>query len=273
MSTHAEADPEQPRVVTVSDGSVELGGRPVLRGIDLTVRRGEAVAVLGANGSGKSTLVRTVLGLVPTVRGTVRLFGDELARFKDWHRIGFVPQRAGASSGVPASVREVVGSGRLSRRRPFRPARESDRSAVDEALEAVGLLGKARDGVSTLSGGQQQRVLIARALASGPELLVLDEPTAGVDLPSQQALADALIGFVARGGTVVLVAHELGPLAPLVDRAVVMRDGRVAYDGPPIDAFTDLDLTHSDGHHHGLERPHRDHTPVVGAPLDREDTR
>jgi len=265
---------DRPSVVSVTDGAVELGGRPVLRGIDLSVQSGEGVAVLGANGSGKSTLVKTMLGLVPTVRGTVRLFGDELARFHDWQRIGFVPQRAGASSGVPASVREVVASGRLSRRRPFRPAGSRDRAAVDDALDAVGLLAKARDGVSTLSGGQQQRVLIARALAGSPELLVLDEPTAGVDLPSQQALADALIAFVTRGGTVVLVAHELGPLAPLVGRAVVMRDGRVAYDGPPIDAFTDLDLAHTDGHHHhGLERPHRDHTPVVGAPLDREDTR
>jgi zinc transport system ATP-binding protein len=248
-------------VMQVVDGAVELGGRPVLRGIDVTVRRGEVLAVLGANGSGKSTLVRAMLGLVATGRGEVLLFGTPLARFRDWRRVGFVPQRVGASSGVPASVREVVASGRLSRRRPFLPARTSDRAAVDEAIAAVGLAGKARDGVSTLSGGQQQR-----------DLLVLDEPTAGIDAPSQQALADALSGLVDRGATVVLVAHELGPLEALIGRAVVMRDGRVTYDGPPIAAYADADA--GPGHHHDLDRRPRDHSPAVASPLDaREDAR
>ncbi len=239
--------------VTVTDGAVELGGRPVLRGIDLSVGTGEVVAVLGANGSGKSTLVRTMMGLVPTCRGEVRLFGTPLDDFQDWQRVGFVPQRTSAASGVPASVREVVASGRLSRRRPFVPQRRADREAVESAIAAVGLTGKARDGVSTLSGGQQQRVLIARALAGVPDLLVLDEPTAGVDVQSQQTFADALRTLVVRGATIVLVAHELGPLGDLVDRALVMRDGRVAYDGPPIAAFTDADTTH-DHHHVDLDR-------------------
>ena len=256
-------------VVEVSDGSVELGGRPILRGIDVSVHPGEVIAVLGANGSGKSTLVRAMMGLVPTVRGEVRLFGTPLAQFHDWHRVGFVPQRVSAASGVPASVREVVASGRLSRRRPFRPRRREDRQAVEAAIAALGLADKARDGVSTLSGGQQQRVLIARALAGVPDLLVLDEPTAGVDVQSQQAFADALGALVARGATIVLVAHELGPLGALVDRALVMRDGRVAYDGPPIDAFTDADMTHAHDHHHlDLVRPVTDHSPSVSSPLD-----
>jgi len=256
-------------VVTVADGAVELGGRPVLRGIDLAVRRGEVLAVLGANGSGKSTLVRTMLGLVPTCRGEVRLFGTPLEDFHDWRRVGFVPQRVGAASGVPATVREVVASGRMSRRRPFLPAGRGDRDAVEAAIDAVGLREKARDGVATLSGGQQQRVLIARALAGAPDLLVLDEPTAGVDVHSQQAFADALGTLVARGATIVLVAHELGPLGPLVDRAVVMRDGRVAYDGPPIDAFTDADPPHGHDHHH-VERDQHTGDPLpVASPLDR----
>jgi zinc transport system ATP-binding protein len=254
-------------VVRVSDGTVELGGRPILRGIDLAVRAGEVVAVLGANGSGKSTLVRTMLGLVATRRGQVQLFGTPLADFREWRRVGFVPQRVSAAAGVPASVREVVASGRLSRRRPFMPQRRADREAVDAAIAAVGLVKQTREAVSTLSGGQQQRVLIARALAGVPDLLVLDEPTAGVDIPSQQAFADALRTIVDRGATIVLVAHELGPLGTLVDRAVVMRDGRVAYDGPPIDAFTDADLP-SDHHHRDLRRPWGEHAPAVAAPLE-----
>ncbi len=253
-------------IIETRDVAVELGGRPVLRGIDLAVQPGEVVAVLGANGSGKSTLVRAVLGLVPHVRGEVRLFGDPVSGFRDWQRVGFVPQRATAGSGVPATVGEVVAAGRLSRRTPFVPLRRRDKDAIAAAIEAVGLTDRVGDGVSTLSGGQQQRVLIARALAGDPELLVLDEPTAGVDVASQQVLADALRSLVAHGITIVLVAHELGPLGDLVDRAVVMRDGRIAYDGPPIDVFTDADTHH---HAHDLGHGARDHYPAVASPLDR----
>jgi zinc transport system ATP-binding protein len=251
-------------VVEIVDGAVELGGRPILRGIDLAVRPGEVLAVLGANGSGKSTLVRSMLGLAPTVRGEVRLFGTPLDRFTDWRRVGFVPQRVTAASGVPATVREVVSSGRLSHRRAFLPARSTDRTAVESAIAAVGLADRAREPVSVLSGGQQQRVLIGRALAADPDLLVLDEPMAGVDLASQEVFAGALRALVARGVTTVLVAHELGPLGDLVDRALVMRDGRIAYDGPPIAAFTEAEGVGGD-HHHPTRRVHE---PPVASPLD-----
>jgi len=249
--------------VELTDVAVVLGGRPVLRGVDLRVDAGEVVAVLGANGSGKSTLVRAVTGLLPLTMGSLRLFGTPLDSFDEWHRIGFVPQRTGATSGVPASVWEVVSAGRLARRRAWQPMRAADRRAVREALEAVDLADRARDGVAVLSGGQQQRVLIARALAGEPDLLVLDEPTAGVDLAHQQVFADLLETLTRRGVTVVLVAHELGPLAPLVTRSVVMHDGRVAYDGTPVEAFTDI---HAHAHH--PVRPPADHHPQLRTPFD-----
>ncbi|WP_103539903.1 metal ABC transporter ATP-binding protein, partial [Streptomyces sp. SM9] len=140
--------------------------------------------------------------------------------------------RTTAAGGVPATVREVVSSGRLSRTR-LGPLRKADREAVDRALEAVGLADRAKDSVNALSGGQHQRVLIARALAGEPELLIMDEPMAGVDLASQEVLAETLRAQVDAGATVLLVLHELGPLEPLIDRAVVLRDGCVAHDGPP----------------------------------------
>jgi zinc transport system ATP-binding protein len=221
-------------VVVLIGGSVAYDGRAVLSGVDLLVRRGEVVAVLGSNGSGKSTLVRGLLGLVP-MSGRRELFGQPAERFREWPRIGYVPQRQGAASGVPATVREVVTSGRLARMRWLRPASAADRAAVARALEVVGLSDRSRDSVATLSGGQQQRVLIARALASEPELLVLDEPTSGVDLAAQEALAQTLGRLVHEQVSVLLVAHELGPLHRLVDRAVVLQDGRKIHDGPPPD--------------------------------------
>lgn len=261
----------------VENGSVALGGRPVLRGIDLTVAEGEFVALMGANGSGKSTLVRALVGLRPLVSGDVRLFGTPLDQYDDWKRIGYVPQRATAASGIPASVWEVVAAGRLTRRRLLRPLSRADRAAIEEALEVVGLADRGRDAVSNLSGGQQQRVLIARALAGKPDLFVLDEPTAGVDLPNQQVLADTLGHLKRSGATIVLVAHELGPLAPLVDRAVVLRDGRAVYDGPPL---RDHEVhqpwfaePHTHHHHHEPHDPYargrRDHVPHVASPVDR----
>lgn len=220
--------------------------------MNVTLQPGKLVALLGANGSGKSTLVRALLGLVPTSHGSIELFGTDLRVFTDWARIGYVPQRVTASSGVPATVAEVVGSGRLTRGSWFRPASGADRAAVERALAIVGLTDRARDSVGRLSGGQQQRVLIARALSREPELLLLDEPIAGVDRASQDALVQALRDLAARGATVLVVLHELGLLAPLIDRVVVLRGGGVVHDGPPPRGalFDEHDASHDHDHVH-----------------------
>ncbi|MFC7218789.1 metal ABC transporter ATP-binding protein [Streptomyces polyrhachis] len=218
---------DAPPAVRLHDARASLGARPVLRGVDLTVAPGEVVALLGANGSGKSTAIRAIVGQVPLTGGSVELFGTPLRRFRDWGRIGYVPQRSTASGGVPATVREVVSAGRLSRT-GLRPLGAQDRRAVEGALERVGMADRAGDSVEGLSGGQYQRVLIARALAGEPDLLIMDEPLAGVDLASQRVLAEVLREQVAAGTAVLLVLHELGPLAPLIDRSVQLADGRVA---------------------------------------------
>jgi zinc transport system ATP-binding protein len=256
--------------VVLENGAVAIAGRPVLRGIDLTVGAGEFVALMGANGSGKSTLVRALTGLLPLTAGSLNLYGTPLDDFTDWRRIGFVPQRVGAASGVPASVWEVVASGRLTRRKLLKPLSRADRRAIDDAIAVVGLSERARDGVSQLSGGQQQRALIARALAGEPDLFFLDEPAAGVDLPNQLALATSLGRLKERGATIILVAHELGPLAGLVDRSVVMRDGRVAYDGAPLadHAVHHADFGEPHAHHHHPDAARRDHVPRVAAPFE-----
>lgn len=220
-------------VFDLQHGTVVLGGREVLHDVSFRVEPGEFVAVLGANGAGKSTLVRTLVGLVPLTSGTLSLFGQPTAAFHQRWRLGYVPQRLAVGGGVPATVREVVASGRIGRISRFRRTSGADRHAVEHALEDVGMAHRGADLVATLSGGQQQRVLIARALAGEPEVLVLDEPTAGVDADSQDTLAGALGHLSNAGGSVVLVTHELGPLASLIRRAVVLREGRVLSDGPP----------------------------------------
>ncbi|MGW0807464.1 metal ABC transporter ATP-binding protein [Nonomuraea sp. NPDC002799] len=217
----------------MTGGRVSFDGVPVLRGIDLTVRPGEVVALLGANGSGKSTLVRALLGLTPLSGGQTFMYGTPPGRFRDWWRIGYVPQRLQVGGGVPATVREVVASGRVARQSRLRRTSAADRESVAQALDTVRLADRANDPVQSLSGGQQQRVLIARALAGEPDTYVMDEPTAGVDADTQRLLADTLGGLVLRGKTVVLVAHELGPMEPVITRSVVIREGRVAHDGPP----------------------------------------
>ncbi len=246
-------------VLAADDVSVSLGGQPVLHDITLRQDAGTVLALMGANGSGKTTLVRALLGLVPLQQGRVELFGTPVRRFRSWSWVGYVPQRSSLTL-RNATVAEVVMSGRLGHRRPLLPASRRDREQVADALARVGLTGRHRDEMVHLSGGQQQRVLIARALAAEPRLLVMDEPLAGVDAGSQQAIADVVAGLVAEGMSATVVLHELGPLAPVLDRAVVLTDGRVSHDGPaagvrPTPGHEVHELEGLDGGHPVLSQP------------------
>jgi zinc transport system ATP-binding protein len=252
-------------VVAARDVTVSLGGRAILHGVDLQVPGGQTVALLGANGSGKSTLVKTIVGLYPVDGGRVELFGTPLPAFKAWQRVGYVPQRTTAAAGVPATVGEVVASGLLTPRTWVGRRGRADRGAVHDALVTVGMLDRVRDPVAALSGGQQQRVLIARALARRPDLLIMDEPMAGVDLVSQEAFADTLEELSRHGTTILLVLHELGPLARLIDRTVVLRAGTVTYDGAPVEHGED-DPGHDHGRGHDHVHPHAAPAEVPGTP-------
>ncbi len=252
--------------LALRDVGVVLDGRPIVRDVTLDLAPGQVLAILGANGSGKSTLVKSLVGLNPVSHGTVSLFGTPLPRFRDWHRVGYVPQRSPVGTGVPATVREVVASGRIARRRLFWPMSQHEHDIVDAAVDLVGLGGRAGHQVATLSGGQQQRVLVARTLAGEPDLLLLDEPNAGVDHASQVAIAATLGGRADAGASVVVVLHELGPFAPLIDRVVALREGRVTYDGPP-DQLAEGGVAHA--HHHD-QQDETGRLPPMQAPLEGE---
>ncbi|MDA8372215.1 MAG: ATP-binding cassette domain-containing protein [Nocardiopsaceae bacterium] len=244
----------------VTDAVVAYDRTPVLRGVTFDVPAGETLAILGPNGSGKSTLMRAMLGITPLAGGRIDVHGVALRRFRDWSRIGYVPQRLSVGGGVPATVREVVASGQVARRRRLRRATAADRAAVAEALDTVGLTDRAGASVHELSGGQQQRVLIARALAGGPDTFIMDEPMAGVDAESQRALAATIARLGEQGATVVLVLHELGPLEPLIQRALVLSEGILTHDGPAPRPTGDCARP---GHVH--VHPHADGAPALPA--------
>jgi zinc transport system ATP-binding protein len=207
-------------------------GPTVLTGIDLAVEAGEFVAIAGPNGGGKTTMLRLALGLERPTRGRVLLFGEPAHTFRDRARIGYLAQRTRIGVHAPATVREVVEAGRA----PLRPLgrlRKEDHDAVDEAIERVGMTELARRPLTRLSGGQQQRAFIAKALAARPKLLVLDEPTTGVDVEAQEALA-ALLDRLHNelGVTILYVSHEFGAVEHFVQRLVLVRE-RIVFDGPP----------------------------------------
>ncbi len=209
------------------------GGPEVLRDVDLAVEEGEFVAIAGPNGGGKTTLLRLGLGLERPTRGEVRLFGEPAGRVRGQARIGYLAQRAQLGIDAPVSVREVVAAGRVPRTGLFGFFDSDDREAVNEAIERVGLADRAGMPLERLSGGQQQRAFIAKALASRPDLIVLDEPTAGVDADAQEAFASLLERLHSElGVTILFVSHEFGAVERFVERLVLVR-GEIVFDGPP----------------------------------------
>ena len=255
-------------VVRLRGAGFGYGDRPVLTDVDLTIRSGEIVAIVGPNGSGKSTLMKGVLGLNERVAGTVTLFGVDSSEFHDRARLGYVPQRHTLSASVRATAEEIVATGRLARIGWLGRLRATDRQIVAKSLDVVGLADRAATEVSTLSGGQQRRVLSARALAGEPDVLIMDEPTAGVDAANQHVLADVLARLVERDVTMVIVTHELGALERLLTRIVVVDGGQIRFDGTPEEYATARDYVHHDhdSHHHDLELDA--HPSLAHGPLD-----
>ncbi|HSH23259.1 MAG TPA: metal ABC transporter ATP-binding protein [Acidimicrobiales bacterium] len=226
----ADASP----ALEVDGVSFAYGQVPVLRDVSLRVTEREFVAVIGANGSGKTTLMKLVLGLLRPTVGQVRLFGTTLDAFRRWDRLGYVPQRALSRSALPVSVDEVVTSGLAARSRRSFGRRPEETARIEHVLELLGLVGHRRSRMSELSGGQQQRALIARALVTAPRLLIMDEPTAGVDADARDVLRSSLEHLVNdEGMAVIYVSHDPEGFAGLATRVVEIDHGRARVEAPP----------------------------------------
>ncbi|MEH7549220.1 MULTISPECIES: metal ABC transporter ATP-binding protein [Bacillaceae] len=205
-------------IIEIKHLSYRYEKESVLEDINITIPDGSFLAIVGPNGSGKSTLLKLVLGLLKLQRGDILLFGQEISKFRDWQKIGYVSQKANSfNTGFPATVFEVVSSGLTKKLGLFTFFKKEHKEKVIEALEAVGMAEFSQRNIGELSGGQQQRVFIARALVSEPNLLILDEPTVGVDAENVHSFYEMLGDLnTSRGITLLLVTHDIGTISDKV---------------------------------------------------------
>ena len=238
--------------VAFEDVVVQYERVRALDGVTLDVVTGTALGIVGPNGSGKSTLLKTVAGLVKPTSGTIRVLGVAAGTVAAG-AIGYVPQVDDVDFAFPVNVRDVVSMGRYPHLRPFRRFSAHDRSVVDEAIAALDLGPLVNRHIAELSGGQQQRTFVARAIAQEPRLLLLDEPTTGVDAATEDALLHLIRGLVRGGLPVMMTTHDLDRASEWFDRLVVV-DRHVLADGAPGDvlasgAYASIrEHTHTHGH-------------------------
>ncbi len=201
-------------IIDVQNVSFSYTDTPVIKNVSLQIHKGDYVGIVGPNGGGKSTLMKLLVGLLTPESGTVRLFGQQLGTFRDWYKIGYVPQRMTFDTQFPVTVEEVVMMGRYGKLGLFHVPTKEDKEKVAIALTHVGMHALRTRQISDLSGGQQQRVFIAKALASEPEIVFLDEPTVGVDMKTQQQFYELLRTLNRELRlTLVLVSHEVDIVA------------------------------------------------------------
>jgi zinc transport system ATP-binding protein len=201
------------------------GSEPVLDGVDMALSSGEFVVLAGPNGSGKSTLLRLCAGLLAPQAGAIEVLGGSARDPSLRRRIGYVPQGLRPPGVIPVSVREVVAAGLVPARGFFRPLRRGDWARVGSTLQEVGMADLASECLFELSGGQQQRAMLARALVGDPDLILLDEPTTGIDQRFRPIVAGQLRGRADRGATVVVVTHDPEDFHQVVDRIVLLGEG------------------------------------------------
>ena len=221
-------------IFDVKNLNFEVRGQKILSGISLEIFHSEYVAIIGPNGGGKTTLIRMLLGLDKPTDGNIKLFGKKIQNFKEWNKIGFVPQRAShVDQNFPATALDIVKMGRVSKRKLFSSENNEDKEAVYDAMKKMDILDLQDRMVGTLSGGQRQRVMIARALASKPEILILDEPNTGVDIVSQNNFYALLKKLNKEENiTIVFITHDIGVIADDIGRLFTINQKATICNNP-----------------------------------------
>lgn len=220
-------------IIEIKNLSYRYERENILENVNLSIEKGAFLGIVGPNGSGKSTLLKLILGLIKPQKGEIKLFGEDSKHFRDQQKIGFVSQKANSfNTGFPATVYEVVASGLTKKLGLFRSLSKRDAAKVKEAVASVGMEAYMDRNIGELSGGQQQRVFIARALVSEPELLILDEPTVGVDAENVQSFYEMLEELNKAGITLLLVTHDIGVISDKVTNVACLNKG-LFFHGTP----------------------------------------
>jgi ABC-type Mn2+/Zn2+ transport system ATPase subunit len=249
--------------VDIRSAVVRYDDFTALEGVTFAVAPGEAIGIIGPNGSGKSTLLKTIAGLLTPVSGSVAVFGQK-PRSLAPGSIAYVPQVEAVDWSFPATVRDVVSMGRFPRLKPWQFFGKVDRDAVSRAIEAVHMDPLADRHIANLSGGQQQRAFVARAVAQEPRLLLLDEPTTGVDVATEEALRQVVRELVASGLPVLMTTHDLDRVDAWFDRLMVL-DRKILAFGTPSEveasgAYASIrEHTHTHGHMRYDHEAHEGH--------------
>lgn len=223
-------------ILEAHDLTVSYSRKPVLWGVDFTLPPGCIAGIVGPNGAGKSTLLKTIMGLIPASSGYVKLFDSALENVR--HRVSYVPQRESVDWDFPVSVSDVVLMGRYGKVGLLRNTGKHDRAIAMDCLEKVGMAAFAKRQIAQLSGGQQQRVFLARALAQEADLYLMDEPFAGVDAATEQAIIDLLRNMAAANKTIIVVHHDLQSARSYFDWTILL-NMRLVAAGPTNEVFTD----------------------------------
>lgn len=229
---------------------IAYDGSEILRDISFRVESGDYLGIVGPNGSGKSSLIRAMLGLIPVTSGEIRLFGEPLAHFRDWPKIGYLPQRLNfANPHFPATVEEIVRLGLIGKNGPKGRLSTGETQQVEEILTRMGIIDQRRQLIGHLSGGQQQRALLARALVSRPALLLLDEPTTALD-PETREDFYAIISELNRemGTAIILITHDTWNIGQYAQRFVYL-DKAVVFDGTFAEFCSSAEMTSFFGEH------------------------
>lgn len=205
----------------------------ILADISFRLQAGDYLGLVGPNGSGKTTLIKLILGLLQPSKGEIVLFGSNLTDFKDWRKVGYLPQKINSfNPHFPATVREIVSLGLLSTKRFPRRIKKNDDMAINNALELVDIIDIKTELIGELSGGQQQRVLIAKALVSEPELLILDEPTTALDPEAREKFFGTLKDLNEnRKVTIIIITHDIGTIGKYASRLLYLDKRLIFYGG------------------------------------------